>query len=430
VPAAARAVARARARVPVASRVLACVAGAAVSGAALAATPFDPGAPLVVEGDILISANGLRGVGTVAAERRWSYGEVPYIVDAALPDANVRAIAEAVAQWNAVSGVTLTRIEPDAPVPFDHLVFLSGPGCASWVGRQGGPQEVWIGPSCDRGSVLHEIGHALGLEHEHTRSDRDAHVRIVWENILPEKRHNFAIAPDDTRVFGGYDVRSIMHYGPANFSIDGAPTIVPREPVAESAMGQRDTPSTGDLAAVARLYASDLALAVGFDDEHRAHEVTLFVTNYHSQGAHGVSVTLDAPGARVVGGDDGWRCQPREARFECRLDRLPGHADTRLVLALDTPRDAATLRASLDSKTPDLNPTNNGGFAVAGAAPALAAAMFADQAAYPAAVPDDAAGTPDAEPALGGAGVPSLLGLFALALGRRRRGAARYWAGG
>lgn len=46
-------------------------------------------------------------------------------------------------------------------------------------------QEIKFGDSCFRqvGSLYHEILHALGLIHEHSRNDRDLYVSIQWQNI-------------------------------------------------------------------------------------------------------------------------------------------------------------------------------------------------------------------------------------------------------
>ena len=59
-------------------------------------------------------------------------------------------------------------------------------GFSSSVGMAGGEQFVQFGPhSWNRGTVCHEVGHALGLWHEQQRPDRDTYVIIHWNNIDP-----------------------------------------------------------------------------------------------------------------------------------------------------------------------------------------------------------------------------------------------------
>ena len=74
-------------------------------------------------------------------------------------------------------------------------------------------------------TVVHEIGHAIGFFHEHSRSDRDEYVNIHQQNILPSFEAAFA-KELGARTFGfGYDYASIMHYAPSTFARQGTVAI-------------------------------------------------------------------------------------------------------------------------------------------------------------------------------------------------------------
>lgn len=46
-------------------------------------------------------------------------------------------------------------------------------------------QDLSLGPSCnDKATVIHELMHAAGFWHEHSRTDRNQYVEVLWENIL------------------------------------------------------------------------------------------------------------------------------------------------------------------------------------------------------------------------------------------------------
>jgi len=64
-------------------------------------------------------------------------------------------------------------------------MFAGGDGeCYSTVGMIGGPQPLSVGGGYENFvSILHELFHAIGFYHEHSRSDRDDCLNIHLENI-------------------------------------------------------------------------------------------------------------------------------------------------------------------------------------------------------------------------------------------------------
>lgn len=56
--------------------------------------------------------------------------------------------------------------------------------CASFVGIIGGLQPIFMGSKCKVGNIVHEILHALGFHHEHTRMDRDQYITVLHHNVM------------------------------------------------------------------------------------------------------------------------------------------------------------------------------------------------------------------------------------------------------
>lgn len=186
----------------------------------------------VYQGDIILSPKQLEKIkpdnartsatGIFKSDRRWPGGVVYYNIASSV-SSNTQ-IAAAIAE---VQAKTSVKFVPKV-LQTNYVTFTLGRGPSSSVGMIGGQQFISLGISATKGEILHEIGHTLGLLHEHTRVDRDKTIKIQYANIYSGALPNFetykaqGIPGQDFKTL---DPGSIMMLNSYTSSVNGQPTM-------------------------------------------------------------------------------------------------------------------------------------------------------------------------------------------------------------
>ena len=222
----------------------------------------------IVEGDIVlgtavqlaasappgpgVSPDGL-GIGYVS--QLWpavgGVYQIPYTIQTGTPilasvisyvNSTLSGVIQFVPQTNQTNYVTFNFDPSD----------LSG-YCEASEGMAGGQQFIGGSINCSFTGTCHEMGHAIGLLHEHQRPDRNSYIVLTPANAdKPYLLGDFDFFADDFQVIGLYDYASVMHYPAFSFTKNNLPvleSIPPGIPLSNTT-GY----SAGDIDTVRRLY--------------------------------------------------------------------------------------------------------------------------------------------------------------------------------
>lgn len=157
----------------------------------------------------------------------WPGGKVYYTFDASVSAAKQQAFLDAAGEW--ATFANLQFIARTTQVNYMLVQEVNGLGGGlSAIGMVGPNQTYQIGPSAwNRSTLCHELGHTLGMVHEHQRSDRDSYVQVYSNNVASGQLGNFVKLGNSVNL-GAYDFYSVMHYGTNSFSVNSAvPTMLP-----------------------------------------------------------------------------------------------------------------------------------------------------------------------------------------------------------
>jgi hypothetical protein len=160
----------------------------------------------------------------------WEDGIIPYYLKGEFSAQDIQNISDAMASWENVCGVRFKKVSPRSSAYC--IIRVSQQVWESSIGENNSQCHMLFGRSySDIDVIIHELGHCLGLVHEHQRPDRDLYVNIIWDNILSGKEFNFDIMDNPLYIEQNYayDYLSIMHYARYAFSINGSPTIIAKD---------------------------------------------------------------------------------------------------------------------------------------------------------------------------------------------------------
>jgi hypothetical protein len=152
----------------------------------------------------------------------WPTNRIPYVIDPSIKDRS--AIIEAINEYN--DQTTTQWIPRTDQADYVDFAYTNVPALddAQVGDEMVGEQFVYLNNPDLTSVVLHEMGHTLGLWHEHERNDVAAYVVQHSENLPPGVDLVQPMGSDGADI-GPFDYSSIMLYNGLVFSINGRPTL-------------------------------------------------------------------------------------------------------------------------------------------------------------------------------------------------------------
>ncbi len=167
----------------------------------------------VYEGDIILDAKKIStdktlpkttGLIVNSENQLWPSGVIPYTFASDVDNTKKNLIKNAISLWESVTNIRFVYKRGQKT----YVYFRNYSGCSSEVGYNPWDTErrVRVGGCSSQGNLNHELGHVIGLHHEHQRNDRDDNV-IAGRTDSP----NYNIIKNAVD-HGAFDFKSLMMY--------------------------------------------------------------------------------------------------------------------------------------------------------------------------------------------------------------------------
>jgi hypothetical protein len=198
---------------------------------------------------------------------RWPNATIPYML-VGFSEEEQATIVSSMWLWEQSTGVNFQNVLLEKHEEETNVLYIlksdeeSDIDGISTCGYQDDKIHMTILSKVTQQIVVHEMGHVLGLTHEHQRPDRDGHILINWGNIVNNASIKSQFLTNEPKYYDykkyKYDFFSCMHYGnKSGTRSNDLNTIESPVPV-----GIYDMPSRMDIKKVRKIQGTDNKLEV------------------------------------------------------------------------------------------------------------------------------------------------------------------------
>ena len=194
---------------------------------------------------------------------------VYYVIDSASDPSATPKIQTAINQFNAdfpglIQWVKWTSSKGPNYVDINLSASDTSGQCEALEGYEAKPAQPMTGStSCTVGTILHEMGHIIGLWHEQSRPDSGTYVTLHYGSVIKGSWSNFLPPADNSQYLTTYyDYASLMEYPSFSFTSNGNPVIetipagMPLSSIEGVPVPATVDYSAGDKEAIKRLYGA------------------------------------------------------------------------------------------------------------------------------------------------------------------------------